>query len=184
MLAVVKLRQKGTTKVSKLPSGVFRHMLEYKYPNEFSFRYSTPYKPNSKAHDRKFPATDKLDYDNYMVGIEDSNGSEFRMILKDKSTCNTQAGNYMHSVSIQPADAVVNKIEIGYDSNGVLCGFKLYAENGAIVLQTGFDWVKNGYPTHTENLDEGERILGYISSTWLNGNADHRDFQFVIGRLV
>jgi hypothetical protein len=29
MLAVVKLRQKGKTMVSKLPSGVFRHMLEY-----------------------------------------------------------------------------------------------------------------------------------------------------------
>ena len=70
----------------------------------------------------------------------------------------------MHSVSIQPADAVVNKIEIGYDSDdGFLCGFKLYAQNGAIVLQTGWDWVKSGYKTHTENLDEGERILGYIS---------------------
>ena len=40
MLAVVKLRQIGTTMVSKLPGGVFRHMLEYEYPNEFSFRYS------------------------------------------------------------------------------------------------------------------------------------------------
>ncbi len=48
----------------------------------------------------------------------------------------------MHSVSIQPADAVVKKIEIGYGSNGVLLGFKLYAENGAIVLQTGLDSVK------------------------------------------
>ena len=90
----------------------------------------------------------------------------------------------MHSVSIQPADAVVRKIEIGYDGEDVLCGFKLYAENGAIVLQTGFDWVEDGYPTHTENLDEGERILGYISRTWMNGYADHCDFQFVIGRLV
>ncbi len=49
----------------------------------------------------------------------------------------------MHSVSIQPADAVVKKIEIGYDDS-FLYGFKLYAENGAIVLQTDFDWVKNG----------------------------------------
>ncbi len=71
----------------------------------------------------------------------------------------------MHSVSIQPADAVVNKIEIGYNSRGGLYGFKLYAENGAIVLQTGLDWVQYGCPTHTENLDEGERILGYISRT-------------------
>ena len=51
----------------------------------------------------------------------------------------------MHSVSIQPADAVVKKIEIGYGSNGLLGGFKLYAQNGAIVLQTGWDWVKFGY---------------------------------------
>ncbi len=92
----------------------------------------------------------------------------------------------MHSVSIQPADAVVNKIEIGYSSCGWLLGFKLYAQNGAIVLQTGFDWVKNANSkTHTENLDEGERILGYISRTWYNnGYAIHMDFQFVIGRLV
>ncbi len=45
MLAVVKLRQKGTTMVSKLPRGVFRHMLEYEFPNELSYRYSTPYRP-------------------------------------------------------------------------------------------------------------------------------------------
>ncbi len=44
MLAVVKLRQKGTTKVSKLPGGVFRHLLEYKFPI-FSFRYSEPTGP-------------------------------------------------------------------------------------------------------------------------------------------
>ena len=52
----------------------------------------------------------------------------------------------MHSVSIQPADAVVKKIEIGYNKyDGWLRGFKLYGENGAIVLQTGFDWVKKSY---------------------------------------
>ncbi len=91
----------------------------------------------------------------------------------------------MHSVSIQPADAVVKKIEIGYFSrDGSLFGFMLYAENGAIVLKTGFDWVKYSYETHTENLDKGERILGYTSRRWINGWAAHRDFQFVIGRLV
>ena len=93
MLAVIKLRQKGTTMVSKLPGGVFRHMLEYKFPKVLFYRYSKPCKPISKAQDRKFPATDKLDYNNYMVGIEDSKDDwcEYRMILKDKSTCNTQA---------------------------------------------------------------------------------------------
>ncbi len=56
MLAVVKLRQKGTTMVSKLPSGVFRHVLEYEFPNEFSFRYSEPCAPIWGHQDRHFPA--------------------------------------------------------------------------------------------------------------------------------
>ncbi len=64
MLAAVKLRQKGTTMVSKLPRGVFRHMLEYKYPNEFSFRYSDPYMPLEGQQDRHFPSIEKLDYNN------------------------------------------------------------------------------------------------------------------------
>ena len=76
----------------------------------------------------------------------------------------------MHSVLIQPADAIVKKIEIGYNSSdGLLCGFKLYDQNGTIVLQTGYNWVKNSKKTHTEHLDEGERIIGYISRTWNNG---------------
>jgi hypothetical protein len=70
MLAVVKLRQKGTTMLSRLPGGVFRHMLEYKFPNELSLRYSDPYVPISTEQDRHFPAIHKLSYDNYMVGVE------------------------------------------------------------------------------------------------------------------
>ena len=67
MLAVVKLREKGTTMVSKLPRGVFRHMLEYKVPNEFSYRYSDPTRPIEEEQDRHFPAIGKLKYDNYLV---------------------------------------------------------------------------------------------------------------------
>ncbi len=69
MLAVVKLRQKGTTMVSKLPRGVFRHMLEYKYPNELIWRYSDPYAPIDGQQDRHFPAIDKLDYNNCLVAV-------------------------------------------------------------------------------------------------------------------
>ena len=65
MLAAVKLREKGTTMVSKLPRGVFRHMLEYKYPNEFSFKYSDPYVPlKDRQQDIHFPSIEKLDYNN------------------------------------------------------------------------------------------------------------------------
>ena len=72
MLAVVKLRQKGTTKLSNLPRGVFRHMLEYKFPKGLIWRYSEPYAPIRKSgQDRHFPASDKLDYNNYLVAVNE-----------------------------------------------------------------------------------------------------------------
>ncbi len=74
MLAVIKLRQKGTTMVSKLPSGVFRHMLEYKFPNELSLRISESCAQINEMHDRQFPATDKLDYNNYLVAVNEMHG--------------------------------------------------------------------------------------------------------------
>ncbi len=70
MQAVIMLRQKGTTKVSKLPGGVFRHMLEYKFPTELCYRYSDPYLPlENRKQDRHFPAIEKLSYDNYLVAV-------------------------------------------------------------------------------------------------------------------
>ena len=70
MQAVIKLREKGTTKVSKLPSGVFRHMQENKFPNELSFRYSDPCgRFISGDHDKHLPASEKLSYDNYLVAV-------------------------------------------------------------------------------------------------------------------
>ncbi len=86
MLAVVKLRQKGTTMVSKLPSGVFRHMLEYEFPNELIWRCSQPYIEINCQHDRHFPASDKLSYDNYLVSINEY-GYEFQFTLLDGANC-------------------------------------------------------------------------------------------------
>jgi len=64
--------------VSKLPSGVFRCVLEYQFPNEFSWKYSDPYEPlNGRQQDRHFPANDKLDYDNYLVAINETNRIDY-----------------------------------------------------------------------------------------------------------
>ncbi len=72
MIAVIKLRQTGTTMVSKLPKGVFRHMLEYKIPNELSFRYSdSTASIRGFGQKRHFPATDKLSYNNYLVSVDE-----------------------------------------------------------------------------------------------------------------
>ena len=102
MLAVIKLRQKGTTLVSKLPSGVFRHMLEYKFPNEFIWIYSDPYKTIDEQQDRHFPGIDKLSFDNYLVSINEHDESfSFHFTLADKANCGSGgSGNNWTSLQI------------------------------------------------------------------------------------
>ena len=67
--ALIKLRQSGTTKVSKLPTGVLRYVLDYQYPNELCVRYSDTYWPIKVEEHTHFPATHKLDYNNYLVTV-------------------------------------------------------------------------------------------------------------------
>ena len=81
MMSLLRLRQKGATKVTKLPSGVFRCILEYHIPKELCCRYSEPCGGLIKGEqDRHFPAIDKLSYDNYLVAINNRSatlGTEF-----------------------------------------------------------------------------------------------------------
>ena len=65
----------------------------------------------------------------------------------------------------------------------MLYGLKFYSKDGAVVLKTGYDWVANGFKTHTVILADGERVIGYksrVDATY----AAHYDFQLIIGRLV
>ncbi len=56
--------------VSKLPSGVFRCILECQLPNELSTRFSELYGPITGEQDRHFPAISKLHYDNHLVAVD------------------------------------------------------------------------------------------------------------------
>ena len=54
----------------------------------------------------------------------------------------------------------------------MLCGLKFYTKDGAVVLQTGFDWVaKSWSKTHTVHLEDGERVIGYKSRTYIPNYA-------------
>ena len=76
-------------------------------------------------------------------------------------------------------------IEIGFWQNDqLLRGRKFYAKDGAVVLQTGFDWVATGYcQTHTMHLEDGERLIGYKTGI-VSDTAVYYDFQLVIERLI
>jgi hypothetical protein len=60
--------------VSKLPKGVFRCILEFQFPKVFCWRFSDPYEPIKGKQDIHFPTIDKLDYNNYLVAINEIPG--------------------------------------------------------------------------------------------------------------
>ncbi len=61
----------------------------------------------------------------------------------------------------------LSKVEFGYNPDFQwLRGLKFYSKDGVIVLETGYDWVPEGwYKTHTVYLEKGERVIGYKSRT-------------------
>ncbi len=76
----------------------------------------------------------------------------------------------------------LQKVEIGYADNHSLEGLKFYSKDGAVVLKTEEDWVADGFKTHTVQLEDGERVIGYKSRSLSSGDW-HYDFQLIIGRL-
>ncbi len=181
MLAVVKLREKGTTMVSRLPKGVFRHMLEYKFPTE-SWRYCDPCgRQMNDKQDRHFPAVDKLHFNNYLVAVKQiGTDCQFQFTLKDGANCGTKgdADNWTcHQVSLPQAQ--ISKIEIGYGTVPILFGLKFYSKDGALVLKTARDWVgHSNVKTHTVQLEDGERVIGFKSGSDPSypNRAHHCDF--------
>ena len=65
----------------------------------------------------------------------------------------------------------------------LLLGLKFYSRDGAVILQAGADWIAWGYNTHTVQLADGERVIGYKSRVDAHYDC-HYDFQLIIGRLV
>ncbi len=77
-MTLIKLRKNYATKVSKLPSGVFRCILEYQFPMFFTWRYSEACMPILQKQEIHFPAIDKLDFNNYLVALNEIlNDSEY-----------------------------------------------------------------------------------------------------------
>ncbi len=189
MLTAIKLRQKGATKVSMLPSGVFRYMLEYKFPNELLWRYSQPNMQIEKGQDKHFPAIEKLSYNNQLAAVVERQPAyllEYQFTLLDGANCGSgEPGKYWSSLQISQPQAQLQQVKIWYDPNDQrLLGLKFYGKDGAVVLETGHKWPANTWcKTHTVHLEDGERVIGFKSRTH-SSLAFHYDFQLIIGRLV
>ena len=103
-MSLMRLRHKGATKVTKLPSGVFRRILEYYIPTELCCRYSEPC--GGPIEDKQdyihFSAIDKLDYDNYLVAVNEiTSKRQFQFTLLDGASCGSGgSGNNWTSLQI------------------------------------------------------------------------------------
>ena len=91
IMSLIKLRQKGAYKVSKLPRDVFRCILEYQMPKVLCWRYSEPYVPILYLQNKHFPTIDKLDYENYVVALSRNDSPKF--ILRDGTSFNSGFSN-------------------------------------------------------------------------------------------
>ena len=76
VMAVIKLRQ--NKRLRNVSNGVFRCILDYQLPKVFTKRLSDPYAP-IEVHEvqqvRHFPSNDELDYDNYLVSVNEIGNS-------------------------------------------------------------------------------------------------------------
>ena len=76
--------------MANVSKDVFRCILEYQFPNELTWRYSetcTHFQGQQSGEERHFPAVNKLDYENYLVEINDSYPGYFQFNLRDGTNC-------------------------------------------------------------------------------------------------
>ncbi len=90
-MSVIKLLQRGTTKVSKLPSGVFQCILECQFPKLLLWWYSVPSNPIMGEQDRHFPAISMLNYENYLFALNVIDfTNQYKFSLRDGADCGTK----------------------------------------------------------------------------------------------
>ena len=75
ILAVIKLHKNKI--LAKISNGVFRCILEYQFPKVLFWRYSDPFGRTWEEQDKHFPTIDKLDYDNYLVAVNEILNCEY-----------------------------------------------------------------------------------------------------------
>jgi hypothetical protein len=90
-----------------------------------------------------------------------------QFILSDKSCCNTQSCYEFEKESIYyPNQVQLSKIKLIHDDE-LLVGFRLYNHKHDNVFDAGL-WAEPKMREQTVQLEEGERIIGYRSSSVLD----------------
>ena len=78
----------------------------------------------------------------------------------------------------------IRKIHLFFFHNGAdLYGIRFFDTNGTLIYESAW---KYGLMFEKREilLDEGEKIIGYISRKVYNNSTWHADFQFIIGSTI
>ncbi len=149
-LALMKLRQKGASKVSQLTKGVFGHILEYCQP-VMTETITDHYKYN-KYCQINFTWPKEPSYQNPVTGI---------MEYYDKWWFKLQSGEKTSNASdklfkdLNQSD--INSIVIRYTSNDSrVTGFEFYNSENQLILKIGWD----RDASFRFSLRKGERVVG------------------------
>ena len=103
------------------------------------YRLSAPFGGQIKdIQDRHFPATNQLNYNNYLVAINKINGNQrYQFILSNSGSCKTQDedfNNWRRYDFLTPKTQVC-LIQLGYEiSSKRLVGFKFFNKEGHILF--------------------------------------------------
>jgi hypothetical protein len=126
--------------------------------------------------------------DTYLTGVKYYN-SEFKGFhFSDGSVVNFNSSlsdaNFK-TYLIEPSDSVVKTVKIRYNTSsyaGSLEGIELLDKDNNTILNTKPYGAASTTNTHTVELEEGERIIGFKSGRGGSTYAMHYNFQLIIGR--
>ena len=156
-LTLMKLRQKATTRLSKLPKGVFGCIVEYCQParikrvTDHKYENVDPKKqthiwPRQLSYENPVSKVFNVDYYNsWYFQLQSGQKNDSRPVDRGWSVLNWQEINYIH-------------VKYGvYYNKSQLTGFEFYNSQKKSILKIGSD----GSALWTVNLRQGERVVGY-----------------------
>ena len=151
----MKMRERGTTRLSKLPKGVFRRISEYCEPKITTrvtdHQYTGQYRGQQSPINYTWP--EQVSYYNPVVGVK-MNGKSFCFRLQSGE----ETYNIHKFLGFQDLDwSQITSLVIICRPNSEVCGFEFYNSDSQSILLIGHDWHNN----YKVNLSKGDRVVGF-----------------------
>ena len=176
MFALIKLRAKGTNKLRKLPSGVFRCLLEYckpmvKYVSKHCDDYAAANRPIN------FAWPEQLSYENPVTAVQcDGEGLFFRLLSGEK-TNRVRANDFrVDGFKDLNWSQIASLAIIYYPQSAFVVGFEFYNSEEKLIQIIGYN---NEQRTkfYKINLRQNERVVGIQAN---KSGAHYENLQLII----